>query len=270
MYFSQNMHLGDELMTGFFMAWGMFSIIPCPCKVWDDNKYSSMLLCFPFIGIMIGFFWMVVYFLLEKILYLACLNTSIQLLRSVMLVISPWILSGFIHLDGFLDCSDAVLSRRNRDERLRILKDSSVGAFAVIIFGLYSMISIGVFSAVSFQGRSWVFILIPAISRACSSISLLLFKPLSTSSYQCVLDDKRHKQHSRIALLILFSLIVITLVISILRDIFITSFFCFFEITSFFITVLILKKNLGGVSGDISGSAITISELIAVVSLIFV
>ena len=41
-------------MTPFFMAWGMFFMIPCPVKKWDSGKYPQMLVCMPFIGLLIG------------------------------------------------------------------------------------------------------------------------------------------------------------------------------------------------------------------------
>ena len=37
-----------------------------------------------------------------------------------------------MHMDGFMDVNDAIMSRRPLEDRLRILKDSTVGAFAVI------------------------------------------------------------------------------------------------------------------------------------------
>ena len=106
-------------MTPFFMAWGMFFMIPCPVKKWDSGKYPQMLVCMPFIGLLIGLLTAVAAWILNR------LNAG--LFGAGILAVLPWILTGFIHLDGYMDCADAILSRRNREERLRILKEKTGG-----------------------------------------------------------------------------------------------------------------------------------------------
>ena len=36
-------------------------------------------------------------------------------------------------LDGFMDCTDSIMSRRDLEERQRIMKDPTVGSFAVVM-----------------------------------------------------------------------------------------------------------------------------------------
>jgi adenosylcobinamide-GDP ribazoletransferase len=49
------------------------------------------------------------------------------------LVLTAWILcTGALHLDGFLDSCDGLFGGRTPEDRLRILRDERVGAFAVI------------------------------------------------------------------------------------------------------------------------------------------
>ncbi len=49
-------------------------------------------------------------------------------------------LTGFLHLDGLLDLADALLGARPREERLRILKDPHLGAFAFGVGGVYLLL----------------------------------------------------------------------------------------------------------------------------------
>ena len=53
-------------------------------------------------------------------------------LTSALLVAAGAVLSGGLHLDGFIDTCDGVFVRRTPEERLRIMDDSHVGAFGVI------------------------------------------------------------------------------------------------------------------------------------------
>ena len=41
-------------ITAFFMAWGNFLVIPCPCKLWDSRLNRLMLAFLPEIGALIG------------------------------------------------------------------------------------------------------------------------------------------------------------------------------------------------------------------------
>ena len=59
-------------------------------------------------------------------------------------------------MDGFLDTCDALHSYRPRERKLEILKDSHIGAFAVIMLALYGLIFLGAFRRLRNAGRwSW-------------------------------------------------------------------------------------------------------------------
>lgn len=47
------------------------------------------------------------------------------------------LITGGIHIDGYMDTMDAVHSYGNREKKLEILKDSHIGAFAVIMLVTY-------------------------------------------------------------------------------------------------------------------------------------
>ena len=55
------------------------------------------------------------------------------------MVVAPIIITGGIHMDGFLDTQDALGSYQPRERRLEILKDSHAGAFAIISCAVYLM-----------------------------------------------------------------------------------------------------------------------------------
>ena len=103
-----------KTVTGFFMAWGNFCAIPCPCKKWDEKARTHMLVMFPIIGLMMGLLW--------SALFWAVLFLELPVpVSAALLTAYPFVVSGFIHLDGFMDCNDAILSRRPLEERQRIM-----------------------------------------------------------------------------------------------------------------------------------------------------
>ena len=114
----------SEWLDGFSMAWGMFLAIPCPLRRWNEKAREKMLVCLPLVGLAVGGIWLGLYLLLR--------HAAIGGLYAFLMAALPWLVTGFMHLDGYMDVCDAVLSRRELATRQRILKDSHCGAFAVI------------------------------------------------------------------------------------------------------------------------------------------
>ena len=243
-------------MTAFFMAWMMFFYIPCPVTKWDENKKQDMLVCFPIVGLMIGIIDLAVYQLAEYF--------DFEFLGSALMSFMPWMLCGFIHLDGFMDCADAVLSCRDEKRRLEILKDSHVGAFAVISVLILGILSFAAWRECIFKINPICILLMPVVSRAVAGICVLSYKPLEQSSYKSIHDDGIKKSN----ILILFIELVIALAVGFvfagLQGI--ALLFC---AVSVFLTVVEVKRKLGGMSGDVSGCAVCISELMGVIALCF-
>ena len=58
------------------------------------------------------------------------------------------LVTGGIHMDGYMDTMDALHSYGSREKKLEILKDSHIGAFAVIMTVLYVLIAAGAYSEI--------------------------------------------------------------------------------------------------------------------------
>lgn len=243
-------------MTAFFMAWMMFFYVPCPVTKWDEKKKQEMLVCFPLIGLMIG--------ALDLAVYQLALHFKVYYLGSALMAFMPWMLCGFIHLDGFMDCADAVLSCRDEKRRLEILKDSHVGAFAVISVLILGMLSFGSWLECIGKIPPLAIVLIPAASRATAGLCVLCFKPLPTSSYVPIHEEGIKKGCIAGLCIILASIIAIAFIFCKTGGFApLAAAFCSF------LTVLELRRKLGAMSGDVSGCAICIGELMGVMILCF-
>lgn len=258
-----------KYITAFFMAWGNFFAVPCPCKLWDNNLRRLQLVFFPLIGLLMGLLWLFLY------KGMALLNLPLQLQVAVM-TIYPFAVSGFIHLDGFMDCCDAIMSRRELEERQRILKDSHVGAFAVIsVVILFVVFYSAMWAAIepdavihsvgleSFQ--LWGLVLIPFVSRACSGYGVLNFVPMGHSQYKASYDQKINRQYG----LTLNIMIILAIFISLIEydtDIVVASSVIVTVVTHH-VMMFYGRRQLGGMNGDIAGYALTISECAGVLVL---
>ncbi|MBR0138800.1 MAG: adenosylcobinamide-GDP ribazoletransferase [Firmicutes bacterium] len=237
-------------IKAFFMAWGMFLAIPCPFPCWDEKLRDRMLIALPFAGLMIGSLWAGAAALLLK---LGCP----ALIRAALLCAFPHLASGFIHLDGFMDCCDAVLSRKDPEAARKILKDPHAGSFAVISLALLLMLSFAAFSELEISSRLTGLIALPAVTRACSAAAIFFIGPMEGSSY-----EKMERKLKGSALAVLAAMIAAGLAFGIRSG---TASLAAASVS--LLSTLRASKKLGGMSGDVSGLAVSLGEAAGVLVL---
>lgn len=251
-----------KFIIGFFMAWGNFITLPCPYKRWDNNLKNMMLAMLPGVGVVVGVLWMALYAVIDWLVLP-------PMIASLIMIYYIFAVCGFMHMDGFMDCNDAIMSRRPLEDRQRILKDSLVGAFAVVtaiflILGWFAAMT----TVITNNGLDTVdlnLLLIPVLSRGVSGLHVLTCKPIGHSQYVKDYEDKSRSKY-RVALVVQMLVIVaIAAVFSgdITRAAVVTVTVC----ASCAIAIFYARKNLGGMSGDIAGYGICISELAGMLAL---
>ena len=163
----------------------------------------------------------------------------------------PWLVTGFMHLDGYMDVCDAVLSRRELATRQRILKDSHCGAFAVIGMVLLALCQWSVFLSGSAGESLWGLLLIPVATRACAGLAVLKLRPMGTSQYAAM---GRHGGYAAALAVLLATAIAVPLVID-------RSFAPLAAAAGYGLAVWYGFRQLDGMNGDISGFSLTLGEL---------
>ena len=230
------------------MCQSMFCAIPAP-QIWDEKAKDKMLLFLPLVGLEIGTVWTALAWLCR------CLALP-ALVTGLVLSVYPYIVTGFIHLDGYMDVTDAVKSWRDLERRREILKDSHVGSFAVIGIVMLMLAQFAFFASASVEANYWILILIPAVSRCCSALAVTGLKPMSTSQYA---DQKKPKTH--MAALTIMLAILLTAGFLACGRYGLALIGC---LAGFGLALRRAYKSLDGMNGDISGYALTIGELCAV------
>ena len=235
-------------LHAFLMCQSMFCSIPAP-QIWDEKAKDKMLLFLPIVGLEIGAIWAALAWLC-RFLQLPALVTGL------ILCAYPYIVTGFIHLDGYMDVTDAVKSWRDLERRREILKDSHVGSFAVIGIVLLLIAQFALFASAPETANDLVLIFVPAVSRCCSSLAVTGLKPMSTSQYA---EQKKPKSHIVVLMVMLCAFVAAG---------FLRCGKYGFALAGCLIGYgLALRqgyKSLEGMNGDISGYALTIGELCAV------
>ena len=259
-----------KYFKGFLMAISMFTVIPLPRYEWDDEGGKNIMKFYPVIGLIVGLIWYGVFRLLNL------LGASIMVTTAITLI-TPFILTGMLHLDGYMDVCDALLSRRDKEEKLRILKDPHTGAFAVIsvvmlfvvnFSGVYTVISNSIKdNAINNINTSAVgLILIPIISRSLMGYLLLSKDSMKGSSLGAFFKQGTGK----VDRFILLSSLIISSIISI----FIFKIYgVIMSLAMILVSTFLVNsaaKEFDGMSGDSAGYGLVIAETIGVLVLSFI
>ena len=126
------------LYEAFVISFAMYSNIPMPSVAWNEKNMRYAYLFFPFVGAVTAGMIAALYFLFKGWavpVFFGAAATAILVL-----------VTGGIHLDGFSDTCDALSSHQNKEEKLRIMKDPHIGAFALIHVCLLMMLQVGAYA----------------------------------------------------------------------------------------------------------------------------
>ena len=178
-----------RVIRSLFIAFSTYSRIPVPQVEWTEENRRYSMCFFPLVGAVIGL-------LLWGWLAVCDAFGFGPLLRGAVAALLPLFVTGGIHMDGFMDTSDALASWQPAEKRLEILKDSHVGAFAVMHCAGYMLLAAALYSEAKTESGPLLgcaFIL----SRAMSAWALTAFK---NARPQGMLDAFAQATQKRMAL----------------------------------------------------------------------
>ena len=239
-----------SIINSFFFAFSMYSRIPVPRVDWEKENMRYAMCFFPMIGVVIGAVMYLAGWLLDK--------TSVGgLFRGVVFTLIPIIITGGIHMDGFMDTMDALGSWGDREKKLEILKDSHAGAFAILGMGCYLMWSVAVWSELPAEvlrvcGVSFV------LSRALSGFSVVTFPAARNSGLLKMFQDGAQKKVVRITMCLYVAAAVIMMAVMNARAMTgaVTG-----VMIAFLYYIVVSRKQFGGVTGDLAGFFLETAEL---------
>lgn len=271
-----------KYLRGFLMAWGNFCAVPCPYHKWHDESRKAMLSMLPIVGILLAAIVVAAWWILDLI--------GVPYILTGVLVTAIYFCStGFIHMDGFMDCSDAILSRRPElSERQRILKASDVGAFAVISV----MLMILVFAASMITlaeefniQRAGMLAGIMIISRSMAADSVLRKPAMKISQYADIGtsgaaadgaagEPKTTKNKTECFVLSLIAVLTIVILPQICNsgaeNKLMEDLILYTPIVVVLAAAVIAgkyaRKQLGGMNGDIAGYMVVMSEMFGILA----
>jgi adenosylcobinamide-GDP ribazoletransferase len=233
------------------IAFNLLTTLPIPApKDWQPGDSGRAAGWYPFVGFVIGVFVLFAYDYFDK--YFSWLLTP-------ALSLTLWvILTGGLHLDGLADCCDGLLHASNAERRLEIMKDSRMGAFGGIGLILALLIKVSALASLPAARVFPAILLSASLARWC--IILAGFQPLARAGGM----GADFQSGLRKSALIWGGIIPLALVIMLeLPGVLALGF----TLLGTFLLLRFARARIGGVTGDVFGLVVEVSEIITLVVL---
>jgi len=241
---------------GFWTAWQFLTIFPAPRnRGTGAGGIGPSIAFFPVVGLILGGMLLGLDQLFDLFLP--------SLLTNALLLVALVILTGALHLDGFMDTCDGFAVRTSPEERLRIMSDSRVGGFGVA--GACCLILLKCVSLITLPEdlRASALLVMPMLSRSGAAYALLVFP----SAKKTGLGQMYREQAGWVMLTIAM---VFTLAVAIAF----LSYSGAALVGGIWLVVFLVGKGLssrlGGLTGDTYGAIIEFSEVCILIGVIII
>ena len=239
------------LFESLLVAMSTYSAIPVPQFEWNDRNMKYAICFFPAVGILCGaalWGWFALAELLEiGSFFFAMIATCL-----------PLLITGGIHMDGYMDTVDALASHQSRERKLEILKDPNCGAFAVIYCSVYLLAYAGLIHELF--AANCILVICPTfvLSRTLSALCAVNMPNARKAGMLCAYTKNTEKHTATTALV---TVLIISGTASVLLSPVIGGITVLFAIASVLLYHRMAMKQFGGVTGDTSGFFLQICEL---------
>ncbi len=231
------------MMDSLIIAVSFISIIPIPQRyipVWDSHTLRYFCPMLAVTGVIFGAVWLGFWAVLCE------LSGVSEILRGFLMTVLTLGLTGGLHLDGLMDTCDAIFSHRDMQTRLKILSDTHVGSFAVMGCVVILLGKSILFSELLKLDVSPV--VIPVYSRLGMAVLLNNVDFARTGGLAVMLGSARSRKHNVFFAVMMILLLVWSKIVGVI----------------FVLSVIFWRrecvKKFGGISGDLLGFYVEMSE----------
>lgn len=240
-----------NFFESLFVALSTYSRIPVPHVEWNEKNMKYAICFFPSVGILCGGLllgW-----------YALCHAFGISnFFFAVVAVCIPILVTGGIHMDGYMDTVDALSSHQSRERKLEILKDSHCGAFAVIYCMIYLLLNLALIYELYDSCSIIVLCPVFVLSRALSALCAVNMPNARKAGMLCAYTENAEKQKANAAMLITAALSSAAMV---LLSPVVGGISVCLGLLSVFLYCKMVRRQFGGVTGDTAGFFLQICEL---------
>lgn len=244
------------------LFWAMLSFIsrlPVPAR-WsqglDFEHYSRGIVMFPLIGVVLGG--------LTGLVFMALQPWGGTPLAALFAVLTLALLTGGFHLDGLADTCDGIFSARRRERMLEIMRDSRLGTHGGLALIFVLLAKVLVVSELALRGTPMLAALAAACVAGRGSAVLLMYRHryAREEGLGNVFIGKVTGRQTCVTLGL--AAILAAVLLPGMRGVAAMAV----TMVAIFILGQLLKRTLGGQTGDTLGAAIELGELIFLLALL--
>lgn len=239
-------------MKHFILAITFLTRIYIPNRyTYQEDDFGKSIWWYPIVGLLLGVILGSVAYGFDIIL----LNPD---LSAFLILLLYTLLTGGLHLDGLADVCDGLFSGRSRDKIFEIMKDSRVGSFGVIGLVLYFL---GMWVVLKQANWQMVF-LFPVVGRCGILVVAGLSKYAKESGLGKSIVEAAHSIH------IFYSVLFVVFLSLILGN-----YLVFSVIFTILVVVLLTRrvsKILRGITGDVMGMMVEVSQVVFLLSAVMI
>lgn len=238
----------------------VYTRIPMPMVYWNDNNLKYAFCFLPAAGLIAGAAqaaWTAI----------VCIAGISPVLGAAAACAVPLLVTGGIHIDGFSDTMDALSSHAERQKKLEIMDDPHIGAFGVMWIIVYMMIYAAsyyeILTCAASESRLIAILILltafPVISRAAAALAISTTSPSKEKgmlyTFMSAANMKAVGAASAAAIIIsMFAVACVSPVSAAVSAVLTVMLFMHFRRMAI--------KEFGGISGDLCGWLIQMTELL--------
>ena len=238
----------------FPAAWQFLTSIPLPGRrEVSPEQLGRATAYFPVVGLIIGAILAGLNWLLNQILPAAVVNT--------LLIVVLVVITGALHLDGFVDTCDGIAGHKSAEERWQVMRDSRAGAFGIVGVVLLLLVKYVSLNSIPEVFMTANLLFMPVVSRWAMVYAVFAYPYARPSGLGTAFKQKTRWPQFTAAT-------IITLVIA-------AALFTLFSLTGllvmfgiWIVTVILsfyLKHKFAGLTGDTYGAINEVAEVVALI-----
>ena len=247
-----------SVLSDFWRAMALLSRVPLP-PVGDFRAalIARSVWSWPLVGLVLAGLALLPAMLVDFL-------TGNPLVYAIFAIAAMVLLSGAMHEDGIADCADGFGGGMDRDRKLEIMRDSTVGTYAVVMLILTLGLRLVLITAAADIGQAGILFLIMAvISRAAMPVVMRILPPAR--------DNGLGKGAGRPGWLpVLIGFAIASAIVLVLGGISAMFAVIVGVMIAILIVAMVARSQIGGQTGDVLGATQVCAELFAGIGFIAV
>ena len=243
-------------LASFLLCIAFFTRIPLPTafgkKISPTISLKDATHFFPIVGLVIG--------ILTGIVWTITASVLPSTVAAGLAIGFGCLLTGALHEDGLADCADGLGATSNREKALDIMRDSRIGTYGALALVLSVGLRWTALASLSPVQGFAALIIAHTVSRSAMALAMRFSKYARQEGLGKMVEGKVSNSDAFTALAtpLLFAIVLAQITG------FAASFFAYIAAVAF---LLILKKRLGGFTGDGLGAMQQTAEITALIIL---